>query len=46
MAESSDSECLDHKLREEMQKYVEQLTTSGKPLLNAETMKKFKNICK
>ncbi|XP_061177861.1 UV-stimulated scaffold protein A-like [Saccostrea echinata] len=46
MAESSDSECLDHKLRQEMQQCVEQLTTSGKPVLNVDTMKKFKSICK
>lgn len=44
--ESPDTECLDHTLQQEMQKYVEQLTTSGKPVLNADTMKKFKSICK
>ena len=46
MEGSSETDCLDHELRQEMQKLVEQLTTSGKPILNAETMKKFKNICK
>lgn len=44
--ETPDTECLDHTLQQEMQKYVEQLTTSGKPVLNADTMKKFKSICK
>lgn len=46
MEGSSETDCLDHELRQEMQKLVEQLTTSGKPILNAETMKKFKSICK
>ena len=39
-------DCLDHGLCQEMEGYVEQLTTSGKPVLNADIMKKFKAVCK
>ncbi|KAK3587499.1 hypothetical protein CHS0354_003642 [Potamilus streckersoni] len=40
------AECIDHSICQKMEELVEQLTTSGKPVLNAEKMKHFKNICR
>jgi hypothetical protein len=40
------SEVLDHTLCQEMTKYVEELTTSGRPALNPDIMKSFKKICR
>ncbi|CAC5393518.1 UVSSA [Mytilus coruscus] len=41
-----ESEVLDHTLCQEMAKYVEELTTSGRPALNPDIMKSFKKICR
>lgn len=40
------TEVLDHTLCQEMAKYVEELTTSGRPALNPDIMKSFKKICR
>lgn len=40
------SDVLDHTLCQEMAKYVEELTTSGRPVLNPDIMKSFKKICR
>ncbi|KAL3863835.1 hypothetical protein ACJMK2_005563 [Sinanodonta woodiana] len=40
------AECIDHSICQKMEELVEQLTTSGKPVLNAEKMKQFKNLCR
>lgn len=38
--------CLDHELAQQMSKCVEQLTTSGKTMLDETIMKKLKKICR
>ncbi|VDI56906.1 Hypothetical predicted protein [Mytilus galloprovincialis] len=43
---AKESEVLDHTLCQEMAKYVEELTTSGRPALNPDIMKSFKKICR
>jgi len=42
----STQECLDLQVCQEMEKLAEVLTTSGKPVLNVDLMKKFKRICR